>query len=180
MLYFFSYARADGGRFLNRFYADLREEVRNIAGVADAESIAFRDVRTIEPGKPWPEQIEGALRSCKVFVYLHTPTFFGRDGCGKEFQAIKDRLGDQFSKISELGQAHASNLSIGMDPKKFGMFRPIYSAYKSRMVRTDKNTMTKECCISPARLMIPTLTGRPSIRSRGESKQQQKRHLCPN
>src|SRR5262249_34058685 len=92
MLFFFSYARADKSAFLERFYTDLLEAVRSKAGSATLDTIGFKDVNSIEVGKPWPEVIAEALRSCRVFAYLHTPTFFGREGCGREFQVAKDRL----------------------------------------------------------------------------------------
>ena len=33
-----------------------------------------------------------ALSSCNVFVYVHSPTYFTRDGCGREFEVIRQRL----------------------------------------------------------------------------------------
>ena len=91
MIYFFSYARADATPFLERFYNDLIEAVRSKTGATNMEMVDFMDTKSIEPGKPWPKVIGEALRSCKVFVYLHTPTYFTRDGCGKEFEVIKRR-----------------------------------------------------------------------------------------
>ena len=92
MLFFFSYARADLSPFLQKFYNDLRDAVRSKAGEPDPDKIAFRDAVSIEPGRPWPEMITKALCECKVFVFLHTPTYYARDGCGKEFRVIKDRV----------------------------------------------------------------------------------------
>jgi FxsC-like protein len=92
MLFFFSYARADLSPFLKRFYEDLREAVRSKAGEPQADRVAFRDAVSIEPGRPWPEEIVDALHLCKVFVFLHTPTYYSRDGCGKEFRIIKNRF----------------------------------------------------------------------------------------
>ena len=105
MLFFFSYARADFSPFLQKFYDDLREAVRSKAGEADADKIAFRDAKSIEPGQPWPEEITRALRVCKVFVYLHTPTYFTRNGCGKEFRIISDRLATANWRGATLSQA---------------------------------------------------------------------------
>jgi FxsC-like protein len=104
MLFFFSYARADLSPFLKRFYSDLKEAVRSKSGEAP-DRIAFRDAISIEPGKPWSDVITNALRVCKVFVYLHTPTYFTRDGCGKEFRVIKNRVAVLSEHVTELGQA---------------------------------------------------------------------------
>jgi hypothetical protein len=92
MYFFFSYARADDSKFLRQFYDDLLECVRNEVGAATVDEVAFRDARSIEPGTPWPEALAEALQSAKVFVYLHTPTFYGREGCGREWAVVKQRL----------------------------------------------------------------------------------------
>jgi hypothetical protein len=91
MLFFFSYARADLTDYLRAFYLDLKDEVRHQSGLSE-EEVGFRDADSIEPGKPWPDKIVQELRSCKVFVYLHSPTYFTREGCGREFRVIRDRL----------------------------------------------------------------------------------------
>src|SRR5258708_5752153 len=104
MLFFFSYARADLSPFLKQFYRDLREDVRSKTGL-EPEEVSFRDTTSIAPGRPWPEEITGALRTCKVFVYLHTPTFFTRDGCGKEFSVIMSRIAAAGRPIGDLTQA---------------------------------------------------------------------------
>jgi FxsC-like protein len=108
MLFFFSYARADYTPFLHRFYGDLREAVRSKVGGPNDDTIAFRDAASIEPGRPWPDAIVQALRICKVFVFLHSPTYYTRDGCGKEFSVIKQRIATsngsspEFSQVSSI------------------------------------------------------------------------------
>jgi hypothetical protein len=92
MLYFFSYARADATPFLEKFYLDLREAVRSKSGDQHPDAVGFRDAQSIEPGTSWPDAIAEALTSYKVFVYLHSPTYFTRDGCGREFEVIRRRL----------------------------------------------------------------------------------------
>jgi hypothetical protein len=105
MLFFFSYARADFSPFVEKFYGDLRDAVRSKAGETDPDKIAFRDAKSIEPGRPWPEEITKALRVCKVFVFLHTPTYYTRDGCGKEFRVISDRLATSNLRDANLAKA---------------------------------------------------------------------------
>jgi TIR domain len=95
MYYFFSYARADATPFLEKFYHDLREAVRSKTGVHDPDAVGFRDAQSIEPGSSWLDAIAKALSSCKVFVYLHSPTYFGRDGCGREFEKWNIRRANQ-------------------------------------------------------------------------------------
>lgn len=94
-LFFFSYAQADAEKnpFVKKFHDHLREAVRGLAGEAGREHfVSFKDLSSIEPGKPWTDSITEALRTCKVFVYLHSQTYFGREGCGKEYRVIRDRL----------------------------------------------------------------------------------------
>jgi FxsC-like protein len=105
MLFFFSYARADLSPFLKKFYGDLREAVRSKAGEADPDKVSFRDAVSIAPGRPWPEALTAALSTCKVFVYLHTPTFFTRDGCGREFRVIKNRMTPVDGAVPDLARA---------------------------------------------------------------------------
>lgn len=102
MIYFFSYARADDSHFLRKFYDDLRSAVRSKVGAHDPDSVAFRDAVCIEPGKPWTETITDALRTCNVFVYLHTPAYYSRDGCGKEFAVVRSRLALAGSRPDDL------------------------------------------------------------------------------
>jgi len=89
--FFFSYASADKNPYLDRFYAELVDEVRGRSGLP-VEEVAFRDETGLEPGKNWPDELEKALAQCRVFVYLHSPTYFGRPYCGKEFQIFKNRV----------------------------------------------------------------------------------------
>lgn len=94
MYYFFSYARADASTYLLSFYNDLSEAVRSKTGLESPDAVGFRDADSIQPGSPWPVGIVSALSACKVFVYLHSPTYFNRDGCGREFEVIRRRLLD--------------------------------------------------------------------------------------
>jgi FxsC-like protein len=111
MLYFFSYASADRNKYLDQFYADLLTAVKSKAPSSLLDDVSFRDIHSIEPGVPWPKEISEALCSCKVFVYLHSPTYFTREGCGKEFKVILERL---------------SKLESGNPVHKISAIQPIY------------------------------------------------------
>ncbi|EFC82656.1 hypothetical protein FrEUN1fDRAFT_4229 [Parafrankia sp. EUN1f] len=94
-LYFFlSYARADssGEPYLEKFYRDLRAEVRLRAGASDARTVGFFDLRTIEPGQAWSTEIGAALARCRTFIAMCSPTFFASEYCGREWTAFDERL----------------------------------------------------------------------------------------
>jgi FxsC-like protein len=93
-LFFFSYARndRDQGGYLDKFYDDLVEEVRQRAGLVTNAEAGFRDTHNIELGVPWPDALLQALGSAKVMVCLYSPTYFQREHCGKEWMLFDERL----------------------------------------------------------------------------------------
>jgi len=100
---FFSYAREDFSRYLDKFFRDLKEEVRLLLGRAKADPILFRDEEDIDIGKPWRLEIATALQSAQVLIAIQTPRYFTRPYCGKEFGIMlrrQSRLGPLASRIS--------------------------------------------------------------------------------
>ena len=89
--FFFSYAHADDGDFLRRFYTDLREEVRQLRG-AEKQEVSFLDRNAISHGSAWETSLETGLRTCRVFVPLYSTAYFKAEYCGKEFAAFRSRL----------------------------------------------------------------------------------------
>ena len=96
--FFFSYTRADntgrrgdGFGFLDKFYEDLVDSICSRTGLSEKE-IGFQDVIDIEPGEQWPESLAKALVTSRVFVYIHSPTYFNRPMCGKEWQVFYTRI----------------------------------------------------------------------------------------
>jgi FxsC-like protein len=88
---FFSYAREDYCPYMDKFYRDLKEEVRLLLGAAKGDPILFRDEQDIDIGKPWRSEIINALQSAQVLVAVQTPRYFTRPYCGKEFGVMKTR-----------------------------------------------------------------------------------------
>jgi TIR domain-containing protein len=88
--FFFSYARDDHDELMEKFYLDLRKEIRLVETMAEHE-VGFLDQRDLSLGDRWAEKLTEALRTCKVFVSVCTPTYFAREYCGKEFQICLDR-----------------------------------------------------------------------------------------
>lgn len=108
--FFFSYARKDdrGGKdgglgHLGKFYEDLEYEIGSLSKLSE-EKIGFRDTSSIEPGEQWPEQLAEALNVSRVFIYMHSPTYFARPMCGKEWQVFRTRI-DEYVEENQDCQA---------------------------------------------------------------------------
>jgi len=86
--FFFSYARNDMDPYLKRFFQDLVQEVKRLAG---AEEVSFRDLEDMEPGDNWPEVLARALQISRVLVAVYSKWYFSRPYCGKEIQVFLDR-----------------------------------------------------------------------------------------
>ena len=99
--FFLSYARLDRDPYLKRFYEDLREAVRRLAGL-EGEDIGFFDAEGIEPGAQWPETLVEALQASRVFVSVYSPTYFLKEYCGKEWQVFHSRV-DAYRNASPAG-----------------------------------------------------------------------------
>jgi FxsC-like protein len=89
--FFFSYAHADDGEFLRKFYKDLDEEVRQLTGAPKAQ-ISFLDREAISHGATWDAALEKGLKTCRVFVPLYSSAYFNSPYCGKEFAVFRERL----------------------------------------------------------------------------------------
>ena len=185
MFFFFSYARADYTPFLKQFYTDLREAVRSKVGGPDDDTIAFRDATSIEPGRPWPEAISEALRVCRVFVFLHTPTYFTRDGCGREFRVIQDRIassnarGINLAQVSSLqpifwdGEKQLANVppeiaaiqlmheDYGEEYSRHGMLQITRASYGTETYWDALNAMAHRVSSAARNTPLPVLRDRP-------------------
>lgn len=88
-----SYDREDGeGGYVRQFYDDLCDELARRAGW-DKDSIGYWDQR-VPVGARWPDRLVEALRTCRVFVPLYSPRFYGSAYCGREWWIFSERVGD--------------------------------------------------------------------------------------
>ena len=110
--FFFSYARSDGGAYLNRFFRDLVGELNRLTGRHEETDLVFRDTTGIQIGERWPVKISDALMSCRIFLSLQSPTYFNREFCGKEWKIFQSRL-----------EAYANEISLLIPPP---LIIPIY------------------------------------------------------
>ena len=88
---YFSYARADDGPYLRKFYEDLEPEIRGLTGLPRAQ-IAFLDRNDIALGAVWDAVIDEQLRTCRVFVPLYSASYVQSAHCGKELAVFRERL----------------------------------------------------------------------------------------
>lgn len=88
--FFLSYARDDRDDYLKEFYNDLNTEVRRLSG-GKIESSGFFDGESIDVGEEWPEELTAALSVSRAFVCVQSPTYFGREYCGKEWAIFRLR-----------------------------------------------------------------------------------------
>jgi hypothetical protein len=91
--FFFSYARENRDRDLDRFFKNLCTAVRFEEYVQKSE-IAFFDGESIQTGAPWKEELARALRTSRLLVAICSPDYINSDYCGKEFQVFVERLSD--------------------------------------------------------------------------------------
>lgn len=89
--FFFSYTRANNDPYLQTFFQDLQEEVRQRRGLPAGAQVGFFDQRSIELGDAWDDDIVAALQTCKVMVSLASPAYFNSDYCGREWALFRRR-----------------------------------------------------------------------------------------
>jgi hypothetical protein len=109
--FFFSYSRADGGNYLDKFFEDLRFEVGDLLGegieranarteAAKLAKIGFRDREGVKTGEEWKKKIAAAMQHAGVLVCVYSANFFSprrlHEFCGREFEAFLQRLPDAF------------------------------------------------------------------------------------
>jgi hypothetical protein len=93
-LFFFSYSRSDYDRYLDKFFADLEEQVASVGG-AGTSRLGFRDEDGVKTGDDWTRKISAAVQTSHVLVCIYTPNFFSKvrthEFCAKEFMAFLER-----------------------------------------------------------------------------------------
>jgi FxsC-like protein len=94
--FFFSYARNDCSKYLERFLEKLRERVAFLT-IRSKEEVGFRDNQNIDVASRWPDELADALASCRSFIPVFTPTYFTRPMCGREWSVFQSRIEQHLS-----------------------------------------------------------------------------------
>jgi hypothetical protein len=94
-VFFFSYARKDRNKLMERFFAELLDQVGR-RGPFDESVVCFHDLTSLGAGELWEQHILQALRNSAVFLAMYTPWYFEhvrgkRCFCGREFAAFRSR-----------------------------------------------------------------------------------------
>lgn len=98
IVFFLSFAESndDEDAMVAAFFRRLCDEVRAVRGTrrSDRAPIGFLSIASLRLGADWSEEIRIALGTCRVFVAVCSPTYFGSESCGREWQAFADRLSE--------------------------------------------------------------------------------------
>ena len=73
--FFFSYSHIDKSPYLDKFYKELENAVKQRIPEAEGQ-IGFRDEQSLGYGDRWPEKLVSALSNACVFVALYSPLFY--------------------------------------------------------------------------------------------------------
>ncbi len=73
-----------------KLYKDICDHLFQISSLPLADRIGFMD-RELRPGNEWTVKLTTALASCRVFVPLYSPRYFGSEHCGREWSAFARR-----------------------------------------------------------------------------------------
>src|SRR5262249_22514339 len=74
------------------FVADFLEELRGRIGASTIDSLVFRESDGISLGATWEPSVEKALRVCRTFIAMLSPTYLQRPTCNKEWASFAWRL----------------------------------------------------------------------------------------
>ena len=96
--FFLSYAhtpmwgsRGDPDLWVHTLYVDLCEHIMNLTDLPAGAQAGFMD-REMRSGDGWPEKLSENLATCRVFVPLFSPRYFGSEMCGREWYAFNERI----------------------------------------------------------------------------------------
>src|SRR5689334_10876247 len=90
--FFLSYTRANNDPFLQKFFEELSQAVRDRRGLPQTANVGFFDQRNIELGEQWDDTIVDALQTSAVAVAVASPGYFKSEYCGKEWELFRRRI----------------------------------------------------------------------------------------
>src|ERR1044072_2738493 len=101
--FFFSYTRGNYGEYLQRFFNDLSQELREQRGHGKEKVVGFFDQHDIELGEEWEKTIAKALQESKVMVCIYSPGYFKSPYCGKEWEVFRRRREEYIQLLKAAG-----------------------------------------------------------------------------
>jgi hypothetical protein len=99
---FLSHARADAGDiYFATFVADFVDELRARVGAHTTDGLAFFD-DSVPLGAAWEPTVAHALRECRTFIAMLSPTYLHQRSCADEWAYFEWRLGAAAGPVPDL------------------------------------------------------------------------------
>lgn len=83
--------RGDPDLWVHTLFVDLCDHIMHLTDLPAGVPAGFMD-REMRSGDGWPEKLSENLASCRVFVPLFSPRYFGSEMCGREWYAFNERI----------------------------------------------------------------------------------------
>jgi len=91
---FLSFSGDDNDHCQNRiskFYNNLNSILKSKLGLSKSEEVIFYS-KEIEIGNHWTDELKESLNTSKVFLYMHSPSYYKTEYCGKEWLFFSERM----------------------------------------------------------------------------------------
>ncbi|MEE4542586.1 TIR-like protein FxsC [Streptomyces sp. V4-01] len=123
--FFLSYAHTprpesnvpDPDLWVGRLYQDLCDHVLAMTDLGAGAPVGFMD-RDIRSGEGWSERLADSLATCRVFVPLFSPRYFGSVQCGKEWYAFAQREVQEHARSNRVSEAIVPALWVPVPPNR--------------------------------------------------------------
>ena len=125
--FFFSYARDNRDSYLNKFYADLTEQIQ-LRQFHKPGEIGFFDGEGIQAGAPWKNELSAALRVSRTFLALCSPAYLNSEYCGKEFHVFLRRYREYVTGTRPAGTPRLIQPVIWGEPR--GSLREVLTEFQ--------------------------------------------------
>jgi FxsC-like protein len=123
--FFLSYAHTprpessvpDPDLWVGRLYQDLCDHVLALTDLGAGAPVGFMD-RDIRSGEGWSERLADSLATCRVFVPLFSPRYFGSVQCGKEWYAFAQREVQEHARSNRVSEGIVPALWVPVPPNR--------------------------------------------------------------
>jgi len=99
--FFFSYARDNQHRLLNKFFTDLWGLLSGPLNSTEQEETPFRDTASVRVGSKWLDGLREALEWSRTMIPVVSPAYLSSDWCGKELAYFEKLSKHQYPGRSE-------------------------------------------------------------------------------
>lgn len=122
-VFFLSYAHTpkhgavgpDPDMWVERLFRDLCAHVMAMTDLPAGAPAGFID-RELRSGEGWSERLGEVLATCRVFVPLFSPRYFGSEMCGKEWYAFAQRAIQHQARSNRTAEAIVPALWVPVPP----------------------------------------------------------------